>query len=81
MHDVTSKSKTVLAAALLPKAYKSPNGKERDMKDLITILMIAVGMVGAFMYLLIGTFPPLSVSVCIIALMCLNLVRGLMRCR
>ena len=63
------------------KPVRSPNGKERDMKYLITILMIAVGMVGTFMYLLIGTFPPLSVSVCIIALMCLNLVRGLMRCR
>ena len=51
------------------------------MKDLITLLMIVVGMVGAFMYLLIGTFPPLSVSVCIIALMCLALVREVIKCR
>ena len=69
------------AAALLPQAYKRSAGKERDMKDLITILMVAIGMIGAFMYLLIGTFPPLSVSLCIIALMCLQLLRGIARCR
>ena len=46
------------------------------MKDLLTLIVSAAVMMGIFMYLLIGTFPPVWVTMCIVAVGVLWLMKG-----